>query len=99
MSRPGVVRVYCNMHPQMIGHILVVPNGHFVRADKDGMFRIANVPAGHHRIVAWAPDARPVVTETDVSETDAATVELALQQTRSGPHLKKDGLPYGSYEK
>jgi len=40
-----------------------------------------------------------VVTETDVSETEPASVELALQKTSGGPHLKKDGLPYGSYDK
>jgi plastocyanin len=99
MSKPGVVSVYCNMHPQMVGHILVVPNGNYVRAGKDGFFRISNVPAGHHRIVAWAPDTRPAAAETDVSDTEAATVEIELKRGRGGPHLKKDGLPYGSYDK
>jgi plastocyanin len=99
MSKPGVVSVYCNMHPQMVGHILVVPNGNFVRAGKDGFFRISNVPAGRHRIVAWAPDAKAVATEAEVSDAEAVTVELELKKGRSGPHLRKDGLPYGSYEK
>jgi plastocyanin len=99
MTKPGVVSVYCNMHPQMVGHILVVPNGNFVRAGKDGFFRLPNVPVGRHRIVAWAPNAKPVATETDVSETEPVTVELELKKLRSGPHLKKDGLPYGSYDK
>jgi plastocyanin len=99
MTKSGVVNVYCNMHPQMVGHILVVPNGNYVRAGKDGFFRLTNVPAGHHRIVAWAPESKPVVAETDVSDTEAATVELELKKGHSGPHLKKDGLPYGSYDK
>ena len=99
MAKAGVVSVYCNMHPQMVGHILVVPNGNFTRAGKDGSFRLANVPAGRHRVVAWAPNARPVAIDTDVSEADAATVDFELRKTRSAPHLKKDGLPYGSYEK
>ena len=99
MSKPGVVSVYCNMHPQMVGHILVVPNGNYVRAGKDGFFRLQNVPAGHHRVVAWAPESKPVSAEAEVSETEAATVELELKRGRSGPHLKKDGLPYGSYDK
>jgi plastocyanin len=99
MSRPGVVSVYCNMHPQMVGYVLVVPNGNFVRAGKDGFFRLSNVPAGRHRIVAWAPNAKPVATEVEVSETDVATVELELKKGRSSPHTKKDGLPYGSYER
>jgi plastocyanin len=99
MSKPGVVSVYCNMHPQMVGHILVVPNGNFVRAGKDGFFRISNVPVGRHRVVAWAPDAKPVATDAEVSDAEAVTVELELKKGRSGPHLRKDGLPYGSYEK
>ena len=50
MAKTGVVTVYCNMHPQMVGHILVVPNGNYVRAGKDGFFRLTNVPgfAGIH---------------------------------------------------
>jgi plastocyanin len=99
MTKPGVVSVYCNMHPQMVGHILVVPNGNFVRAGKDGFFRLTNVPVGRHRIVAWAPNARPVATEAEVSDAEPVTVELELKKLRTGPHLKKDGLPYGSYEK
>jgi plastocyanin len=99
MSKQGVVSVYCNMHPQMVGHILVVPNGNFVRAGKDGFFRISNVPVGRPRIVAWAPDAQPVATDAEVSDAEAVTVELELKKGRSGPHLRKDGLPYGSYEK
>jgi plastocyanin len=98
MSKPGVVNVYCNMHPQMVGHILVVPNGNYVRAGKDGFFRLSNVPSGHHRVVAWAPDSKPVTAEADVSDAEAVTVELELKRGRSGPHLKKDGLPYGSYD-
>ena len=99
MSKPGVVNVYCNMHPQMVGHILVVPNGNYVRAGKDGFFRLSNVPAGHHRVVAWAPDSKPVTAEADVSDAEAATIELDIKKGRGGPHLKKDGLPYGSYDK
>ena len=84
-------------HPQAM--LLVVPNGNYVRAGKDGFFRISNVPAGHHRVVAWAPDSKPAIAETDVSDAEAATVEIELKRGRGGPHLKKDGMPYGSYDK
>lgn len=98
MSRAGVVTVYCNMHPQMVGHILVVPNGNFVRAGKDGFFRLPNVPAGSHRVVAWAPNAKPVSVQTTVADGEVVTIEVALSKTGSTAHTKKDGLPYGSYE-
>ena len=34
MTKPGVVTVYCNMHPQMVGYILVTPSSLVVRANK-----------------------------------------------------------------
>jgi len=98
MTKAGVVTVYCNMHPQMVGHILVVPNGNYVRAGKDGFFRLPNIPAGPHRIVAWAPNSKPVVVESTVSDGEVVTLELQLKKGRAGVHSKKDGLPYGSYE-
>ncbi|HEY5933338.1 MAG TPA: plastocyanin/azurin family copper-binding protein [Kofleriaceae bacterium] len=99
MSKPGVVNVYCNMHPQMVGHILVVPNGNYARAGKDGFFRLTNIPPGKHRVVAWAPNSKPVVKDADVTDAEVVTVEFELKKGRGGPHTKKDGMPYGSYEK
>ena len=97
MTKPGVVSVYCNMHPEMVGYILVVPGAFFARVGQDGFYKLASVPAGHHRIVAWTPNAKPIVAEVDVNETDPATVELELHPTRPGPHTNKDGMAYGSY--
>lgn len=98
MSRAGVVTVYCNMHPQMVGHILVVPNGNFVQVGADGFFRLPNVPAGSHKIVAWAPNSRPVSVQATIGDGEVVTVELELKKGKAGTHTKKDGLPYGSYE-
>lgn len=97
MAKSGVVSVYCNMHPQMVGHVLVVPNGFYVRAGSDGFFKLPNVPAGRRRVVAWAPNSKPVVTDAEVSEAGVVTLELELKKGRPPPHAKKDGLPYGSY--
>jgi plastocyanin len=98
MLKPGVISVYCNMHPNMVGHILVVPNQHFASAGKDGFFQIANVPVGKHKVVAWAPNSKPVTQEIEVTEGGAASIEIELKAGKSGPHNNKDGLPYGSYK-
>jgi plastocyanin len=98
LVKPGVVSVYCNMHPQMVGYILVVPGSLYVHAGSDGFYRIAGVPAGHHRVVAWTPNAKPAVSEVDVADGEPATVELTLHASHQGQHTNKDGLPYGSYK-
>lgn len=98
MTKPGVVSVYCNMHPQMVGHILVVPSSLYTRAGADGFYRLANVPSGKHKVVAWAPNAKPVSMEVDIVADEVTTLELELKRGRESPHLNKDGLPYGSYK-
>ena len=43
---PGVVRVYCNIHPQMSAVVLVRDNPYFTTAAADGSFTLEGVPAG-----------------------------------------------------
>ncbi|HLU65608.1 MAG TPA: hypothetical protein VKZ63_05005 [Kofleriaceae bacterium] len=99
MWKTGVVTVYCNMHPQMVGYVLVVPNRNYVRAGKDGFFRIPDVPAGNHRVVAWAPNAKAKSVRANVVPGEVVTVELALEKRPAVRHNRKDGLPYGSYDR
>lgn len=98
MTKPGVITVYCNLHPQMIGYILVAPGPLFAQASGDGSFRLSNVPAGHHRVVAWAPNAKLVTAEIDVSDAEPVTVNLTVVRSDPGPHTNKEGMAYGSYK-
>src|SRR5260221_2441751 len=46
-QRPGVVRVFCNIHPQMSAVVLVRDSPYFVKGAPDGTFAIPDVPAGN----------------------------------------------------
>ena len=98
MTKPGVVTVYCNMHPNMVGYILVTPSALVARVGSDGFYRLTNVPAGRHKLVAWAPNAKPVTTDVEVGDAETATIELELKRGRAAPHTNKDGMAYGSYK-
>jgi plastocyanin len=52
-TKPGVVFVYCHLHPNMEATIVVTPNRWFVRAGPSGQYRIPNVPPGQYTVVAW----------------------------------------------
>ncbi|HJZ84170.1 MAG TPA: carboxypeptidase regulatory-like domain-containing protein [Polyangia bacterium] len=98
MTKPGVVNVYCNMHPQMVGYILVVPGPLHTRTDKEGHFQIAGVPSGRRRVAAWIANADPVIEEVEVSSGEVVSVDFALTPKKPGAHTRKTGAPYGSYD-
>ena len=51
--KPGIVAVYCHLHPNMAGTIIVTPNQWGVRVDASGQYTLANVPPGKYTVVAW----------------------------------------------
>jgi plastocyanin len=55
--KPGIVDVYCHLHPNMAATIIVTPNRWYAHPDRTGRFRIANIPAGQYTVVAWHKSA------------------------------------------
>ena len=53
-DRPGVVRVFCDIHSHMSAFILVFAHRFFAITDAEGRYRIDEVPAGSYTIVAWS---------------------------------------------
>jgi plastocyanin len=52
-DRPGVVRVFCDIHSHMSAFVLVFNHPFYDVAEVDGRFRIDNVPAGTYNVIAW----------------------------------------------
>ncbi len=52
-ARPDSILVQCDIHSQMIAHILVLENYYFVMPDKDGSYSIDGVPPGRYQLNAW----------------------------------------------
>src|ERR1700745_1307846 len=49
-KRPGIVRVFCNIHPTMSAAIVVLDSRYFGVTDKDGQFTLRAVPAGDYEL-------------------------------------------------
>jgi plastocyanin len=52
-SKPGIVEIYCHLHPNMAATVVVTPNRWYARPDSNGQYRIPNVPPGQYTVVAW----------------------------------------------
>ena len=57
-DQPGVASLLCNVHPEMSGYVVVAPPPYFALTDKNGEFKIANVPDGPYNVVAWHEGAK-----------------------------------------
>lgn len=67
-TRPGIIPIYCHLHPNMAATVVVTPNRWYAQPDRSGHYRIAGVPPGHYTLVAWHKTAgyfrKDVVVET-----------------------------------
>jgi plastocyanin len=74
-DRPGIVRVFCDIHSHMSAFILVFSHRYFSVADSDGTYRLENVPPGTYNVVAWhesaALETRRVVVPEAGGEVEA----------------------------
>jgi plastocyanin len=74
-DRPGIVRVFCEIHSHMNAFILVFSHPFFAMTSPDGRYRIDNVPPGTYNVIAWnetgSSEPRPVtVQDGDATELD-----------------------------
>lgn len=95
---PGLVNVYCNVHPSMSSVIHVMATPYYVFADPAGNFAITDVPPGKYRLVAWNEIGGTTETPVEVSNAGAVSGNLSLtldsRNYRATQHLNKLGKPY-----
>ena len=91
----GVVTVYCNIHPKMIAYVVVLENSAFALTDKDGTFRINDLPAGTYTINVWRPKAKRVSQKIVIQAGQNTAVHIELKEVKKiGPHRRKDGSKF-----
>ena len=73
-ERPGVVRVYCDIHSQMNATILVLPHPYFTTPDDDGNYAIGGIPAGKYSLLFWYD--RDVVERRSVEVRAGEAIEI-----------------------
>jgi plastocyanin len=69
-DRPGVSRLFCNIHPNMAAYVVVLDTPYFSVTDKSGRFDIPDVPAGSYTVGAWRAGGEPL---TRMFNTDDET--------------------------
>jgi plastocyanin len=78
MDRPGVVRVFCDIHSHMSAFVLVFNHPFFDVTDADGRFQLPSLPAGTYTLVAWYEGETRVTRSVSVPPAGWAEVDLVI---------------------
>lgn len=94
---PGLVNVYCNVHPNMSAVILVMDTPYFAFADTSGAYSISDVPAGRYKLIAWNEQSGQTESPVEVAAGTVSGNTVLLLDSRNyrfTQHMDKSGKPY-----
>jgi len=72
-DRPGIVRVFCEIHSHMSAFILVFAHRFFAVTDDEGRYRIDGVPPGSYTLEVWNETVHGDPPRRQVTVGDAGT--------------------------
>lgn len=100
-TRAGVVRVFCNIHPTMSAVIVVLKSPFFSVSDRNGTFKISDIPPGSYRLYVFHERAteQTLAALSRIVEVPSDGLQLAaISVSESGylqlPHKNKFGKDY-----
>jgi plastocyanin len=77
-DKPGVVKVFCQIHSHMSATVMVFDHPWFAVPDDQGMFDLPRVPPGPHQITAWHERLGDTTQQLRVETGRPASVDFVL---------------------
>jgi plastocyanin len=78
-DKPGIVRVFCDIHSHMNAYILVFSHPFFALTSSEGRYGIENVPAGTYTVVAWNEGTASDPLSVTVPDGGVAELDFSLR--------------------
>ena len=77
-TKAGVAQVFCHIHSDMSGIILLLGNPFFAVPETSGRYAVEDVPPGEYTIVGWHERAKPVTRRVRVVAGQTTTINFVL---------------------
>lgn len=99
--RPGIVRVFCNIHSTMSAVIIVLDTPYFTRAKGDGAYQIPDVPPGNYELHLFDERATQqpaksinVALAAEEAQLQLPVLTISEEDYQTPQHKNKYGLDY-----
>ena len=76
-TKPGLVKIYCEIHQHMRCRLLVLDTPWFAVTDTQGRFKITGIPAGEYQLKAMLPSEKTVQSTITISDGKTVSVQLS----------------------
>lgn len=90
----GLVRVYCNVHHDMVAYVLVLDTPYHVSPDADGEFALLGLPRGPGKLTVWHEQAEPRTVDFELPQKGPLKVSLEILRPLIPSHTNKSGDSY-----
>lgn len=92
----GLVRVFCNVHHDMVAYILVLDTPFHTAPDADGGFILTGLPRGSGKLTVWHEQADPWSMQVELPQKPPGSLIARVEIVRPliPAHLNKLGLSY-----
>jgi len=77
-DKPGVVKVFCQIHSHMSATVMVFDHPWFAVPDEQGMFELSGVPSGPHLVTAWHERLGDTTMDLRVEPGRPETIDFVL---------------------
>ncbi|HEV7505014.1 MAG TPA: hypothetical protein VGS07_08895 [Thermoanaerobaculia bacterium] len=93
-EEPGLVRVYCNVHHDMIAYILVLDTPYSVSPDASGDFVLTGLPRGPGKLTVWHEQGDPWTSKVELPQKTPLQIGVEIVRPLIPAHLNKQGQSY-----
>ncbi len=84
-AHPGLVQVYCSLHPEERATVFVAPSPWFAAVRAPGPYAIRDVPPGSYALHAWSEAREPTRRPVTVRGGQTTSVEIGLGRPEPQP--------------
>jgi plastocyanin len=76
----GIFTQLCNIHPDMLAYVVVVPTPYFALTGEDGTFEVTGIPPGDYVLWAWHEKKDGLEKEITVKAGEVLDLDLVIER-------------------